>query len=158
MVGNFVVFAHSCPISTPVWRKKKKGCPIPSSSFKTGRKKWKLRVLIMAHWKQTQLVSTRTWVWSLASFSGLRFWYCHELWCRSQMQLRSSNAVAVAGICSSDSTLSLGTSKCCKFSTKEQKQTNKKVEFLCTLRACLGVTWVTGFHLTWLRALLGIRT
>ena len=37
-----------------------------------------------------------------------------ELWCRSQMQLRSCIVVAVvqAGSCSSDLTLSLGTSIC----------------------------------------------
>ena len=33
---------------------------------------------------------------SLASFSGLRIWHCHELWCRSQMLLRSGIAMAVA--------------------------------------------------------------
>ena len=32
---------------------------------------------------------------SLASLSGLRIWHCHELWSRSQMQLRSGIAVAV---------------------------------------------------------------
>ena len=32
---------------------------------------------------------------SLASLSGLRVWRCRELWCRSQMQLRSCMAVAV---------------------------------------------------------------
>ena len=32
-------------------------------------------------------------------------WPCHELWCRVQMSLRSHVAVAVAGSCSSDSTL-----------------------------------------------------
>ena len=29
----------------------------------------------------------RMQVWSLASLSGLRIWHCHELWCRSQLQL-----------------------------------------------------------------------
>ena len=29
------------------------------------------------------------------SLSGLRMWHCHELWCRSQMQLRSGIAVVV---------------------------------------------------------------
>ena len=55
-------------------------------------------------------------VWSLASFSGLRIQRCHELWCRSQMQLRScvavAVAVAVAGSLSSNLTPSLGTSIC----------------------------------------------
>ena len=43
----------------------------------------------MAQRKQIQLVSMRTRVQSLVSLSGLRIWYCHELWCRLQMQLRS---------------------------------------------------------------------
>ena len=53
---------------------------------------------------RAQLVSVRTQVQSLASFSGLRIWRCHELWCRLQTQLRSGVAVAVvqAGSCSSD--------------------------------------------------------
>ena len=37
----------------------------------------------------------RMQVQSLASLSELRIWHCHELWCRSQMQLGSSVAVAV---------------------------------------------------------------
>ena len=39
--------------------------------------------------------SMRTQVLSLASFSGLRIWHCHELWCRSQMRLGSGIGVAV---------------------------------------------------------------
>ena len=46
--------------------------------------------------KQTRLVSTRMRVRSLASFSGLRIRCCRELWCKSQTQLRSGVAVAVA--------------------------------------------------------------
>ena len=54
----------------------------------------------------------RTWVRSLALPSGLRIWCCHELWCKSQTQLRAGIAVAVVwdGSCSSDLTPSLGTS------------------------------------------------
>ena len=44
---------------------------------------------IVAQWKQTQLVSTKIQLRSLASLSGLRIWHCHELWCRSQMRLGS---------------------------------------------------------------------
>ena len=33
---------------------------------------------------------------SVALLSGLRLQHCHELWCRSQTQLRSYVAVAVA--------------------------------------------------------------
>ena len=54
----------------------------------------------------------RMWVESLTSLSRLRIQRCHELWCRSQMQLGSGGTVAVvqAGSCSSDLTFSLGTS------------------------------------------------
>ena len=74
----------------------------------------------------TWLVSMRTWVQSLASLSGLRLWHCHELWYRSQMQLGSCVAVAVAqtNSCSSDWTLTLGTSIYHRCSPKKQK--NKK--------------------------------
>ena len=40
----------------------------------------------------------RMLVGSLASLSGLRIQRCHELWCRSQTQLGSRTAVAVARI------------------------------------------------------------
>ena len=65
-----------------------------------------------------QLVSMRMWVWSLPGLaqwalpSGLKIQHCHELWCRSQLRLRSCAAVAVTGSCSSDSIPSLGTSTC----------------------------------------------
>ena len=55
-----------------------------------------LVVPIVAQQKQIWLVSMRLQVRSLASLSGLQIWYCHELQCRSQMQLRSGIAVAVA--------------------------------------------------------------
>ena len=48
----------------------------------------------MSQQKRT-LVSMRMWVQSLASRSGLRIQHCHELWCKSQMQLRSGVAMAV---------------------------------------------------------------
>ena len=58
----------------------------------------------MAQWKRIQLGTMRLWVRSLASLSGLRMQRCHELWCRSQMLLRSGVAVALvwAGSNSSD--------------------------------------------------------
>ena len=46
-------------------------------------------VLIVVQWKWIRLVSMRIWVWSLASLNGLRILHCHELWCRSKMQLGS---------------------------------------------------------------------
>ena len=38
----------------------------------------------------------RIQVQSLAPLNGLRIWHCRELWCRSQRQLESGIAVAVA--------------------------------------------------------------
>ena len=56
----------------------------------------------------------RRQVQSLALLSGLRIQCCQELRCRSQMRLGSSVTVALAqaGGYSSDSTPSLGISKC----------------------------------------------
>ena len=52
-------------------------------------------VPVMAQRKQIWLGSMRTQVWSLALLRGLRIQCCHELWCRSQMQLGSGVALAV---------------------------------------------------------------
>ena len=56
-----------------------------------------------------------------ASLSGLRILRCHELWCRSQMRLRSGFAVAVmwAGSWNSKSPASLETSICLGCGTKK---------------------------------------
>ena len=72
----------------------------------------------------------RTRASSLASVSGLRIWRCCELWCRLQVWLGSCIAVAVvwAGSCSSDLTLSLGTSICIRCSPKKKKKKKKKKE------------------------------
>ena len=53
-------------------------------------------VPLMAQWKQIQLRTMRFWVRSLTSLSWLRIRHCLELWCRSQMQLGSGVAMAVA--------------------------------------------------------------
>ena len=76
----------------------------------------------MVQWKRIRLVSMRTQVRSLASLSGLRTQDCCELWCRSQMQLGSHVAVAVAEASSSDSTPSLGTPICRRSSPKKKKE------------------------------------
>ena len=52
-------------------------------------------VPIVAQWKWIQLGTMTLRVRFLASLSGLRIWSCHELWCRSQMRLRSAIAVAL---------------------------------------------------------------
>ena len=57
-------------------------------------------VPIMTQWKWIPLGTMKLWVRSLALFSVLRIWHCQELWCRSQIQLRSD--------VQSDSTPSLG--------------------------------------------------
>ena len=44
---------------------------------------------------RNRLVSMRMQVGSLALLCGSGIWRCHELWCRSQMWLRSCVAVAV---------------------------------------------------------------
>ena len=54
-----------------------------------------LGIPVMAQWKRIWLAGVKMQVQSLASFSGLRIWLSHELWCRSQMRLRSGIAVAV---------------------------------------------------------------
>ena len=63
---------------------------------KTKNKKKTSGVPVVAQRKQIWLVSMRMEVQSLALPSGLRIQHCCELWCRSQMRLRSGIAVAVA--------------------------------------------------------------
>ena len=81
----------------------------------------------MAQHKQMQLVSMRMWVRSLASLSGSGVLRCGELWCRSQTQLGSciAEAVAWAGSSSSELTRGLGTSICCRYGPKKQKKFKK---------------------------------
>ena len=69
----------------------------------------------------------RMQVRSLAWLSGLRIWRCHEMWCGLHTWLGSGVAVAEvwAGSCSSDSTLSLGTSICHRFSLKKKRKKKK---------------------------------
>ena len=63
---------------------------------------------------------------SLASLSRLGIWHCRELWYRSQMQLGSRVAVAVAGSYSSNSTPSLGTSICRGSDPRKWQKDGKK--------------------------------
>ena len=69
----------------------------------------------------------RTQVRSLASLSGFRIRHCHELWCRSQMHLRSGVAVAVGGSCSRVLVPSLGTYICCRYSPKKTKKSKIQI-------------------------------
>ena len=72
----------------------------------------------------------RMWVRSLASLSGLRIQHSCELWCRSQMLLRSWVAVALAkaGSCSSDLIPSLGTSMCHRCGPRHKRREGKGKE------------------------------
>ena len=66
---------------------------LSSQNYKyPGVKGW---VPFVSQWKPIWLGTMKLRVWSLTSFSGLRIWHCRELWCRSQMRLRSCIAVAV---------------------------------------------------------------
>ena len=53
-------------------------------------------VTVVAQGKQIQLGTMRLQVRSLALLTGLRIWCCRKLWGRSQMQLGSGIAMAVA--------------------------------------------------------------
>ena len=77
----------------------------------------------MAQWSANQ-TSIHGWVQSLPSLS------CHELWYRSQTQLRSCVAVAVvqASDYSSNWTPSLGTYMCRGCGHKKTKRQKKKNE------------------------------
>ena len=87
----------------------------------------------MAQQKRIWLVYMRTRVQSLASLIGLRIWYCHELWCRSQTWLGSGIAVAVAldGGYSSDRPLAWGLPYAACVAVKRQK--NKKEQIMRVL-------------------------
>ena len=79
----------------------------------------------------TSIYETR--VWSLASLNGLRIWHCYELWFRSQTQLWSGIAMAVAQASSynSDSTRSLGISVCRKCGLKKIKKNQEEFFKIC---------------------------
>ena len=55
-----------------------------------------LRVPVLAQRKQIRLGIKRLRVQSLTLLSRLKIQHCHELWCRSQTQLRSGVTMAVA--------------------------------------------------------------
>ena len=76
------------------------------------------------------IASMRRQVQSLASLSGLRIWHCCKLHHRLKMQFRSNIALAVAQACSCSSnfTLSLGTSICCSAVLKRKNKQTKTYE------------------------------
>ena len=73
---------------------------------------------------------TRLQVPSLASLSGSGIRCCHELWCRSLMQLRSHLTMAMASSSSPHGTPSLEISICHRYSPKKQ---NKNKQNHCIL-------------------------
>ena len=87
----------------------------------------------MAQWLTNLTRNMRFRVRALVLLSGLRIRHCHELWCRLQTRLRPCIAIAVvqASSCSCNSTPSLGTSICCRWSPKKQnKQKENKTSSL----------------------------
>ena len=72
-------------ISNNMWRSNHDKGTFGALKNKTKNKE----VPVVAQRKQIRLVTMRLQVRSLASLSGLRIQHCHELWSRSQMQLRS---------------------------------------------------------------------
>ena len=85
------------------------------------------RVPIVVQQKQILLGTVRLRVRSLALFSGLRIWHCHELWCKLKMRLGFDVAVAEAGSCSSNLTPSLGTSISRRCGPKKTGKKKKKL-------------------------------
>ena len=100
-------------------------CKPPTKRRATG-------VPVVAQQSQTQLMSMRMRVWSLASLGGLRNWCCCKLRCRSQTRLGSGIAVAMvqASSYSSDSTPSLRISICHGCGPKKTKKKKKNANIL----------------------------
>ena len=90
-------------------------------------------------------------VWSLALLSRLRIRGRHELQGRSQMQLGSHVAVAMAGTWISNSTPNLRTSMCCRCSPKKHKKPPQKSHIIL-LKVALFLIFISGraSHLSFL--------
>ena len=82
-------------------------------------------VPIVAQWKRIWLASMRTQVRSPALLSQLRIRRCRELWCRSQTQLQSGVAMALASRLQLWFDPSLETSICRGCGPEEAKKTQK---------------------------------
>ena len=115
--GRLLHHRWECKLAQPLWR-----------TVWRFLKKPKVGVPIVAQWltNPTRNQEIAGWIPGLAS--RLRIWHYHELWCRSQMQLRSLVAVAVvdAGGCSSDSTPGLGASICQGSSPRKDKKKKER--------------------------------
>ena len=86
----------------------------------------------MAQWLMNPTRNLRLRVQSLTLLSGLGIQRCRELWCRSQTQLRSRVALAVAGSCS-DSTPSWEP----PYATGEALKSKKRKKETCARLASL---------------------
>ena len=73
----------------------------------------------------------RMQVQSMALLSGLRIQDCHKLWCRSQTQLRSHIALAVASSCNSNSTPRFETSVWYRCSPNKKKKKKNVCVYIC---------------------------
>ena len=103
----------------------------------------------VAQREQTQLVSTRMRVPSLASISGSGIWHCCALWCRFQIWLRTLVAVAVVWASSSRSSLTsrLGTSICQGCGPKKTKKKGTQCHIqLCYSKCSSGTGLVRNAH------------
>ena len=76
-------------------------------------------------WLSGQQIRLGSWVRYLALLNGLKIQRCRELWCTSQIWLRSriDMALAQTGCYSSNWTPSLGTSICHGYSPRKGKKT-----------------------------------
>ena len=115
--------AHPCMQNSTLFKIKCLSSKPKSTSTKI-MKNLSQGVPAVAQWTWTQLRSMRVWIRFLALLSGLRIQCCCELW---QMSLRSHVVVVVvqAGSCSSNSTLSLGTSIGHRCGNENQRQQQK---------------------------------
>jgi len=66
----------------------KNTCEMLMKEMKEDLKEW-IKEFLSWHSRNKSVWEPWGCVWSLALLSGWRIWHCHELWCRSQTQLRS---------------------------------------------------------------------
>ena len=116
-------------------------------------KKSTLQVHVTVQQKRIRLESMRTWAQSLSSFSGLRIWHHHELWCRLQTQgldpalLWLWCGVVWVSSYSSNLTPSLGTSICCGVALQKAKKKKKSTLVITRSEVTAGEKMVKRYKL-----------